>query len=88
MQGIMMVSRYYKDGVYMVNRGCLEANMQFEFEDKASQDRFTRDSKVRTSQIMTGKLGHVKSGQVKSAQVQSRLGNLRKSKSGKIFGTG
>ena len=43
MQGIMMVSKYYKDGVYMVNRGYLAANMQFQLEDKASRDRSSQD---------------------------------------------
>ena len=39
MKGIMMVSRHFKNGVEMVNRGCLEANMQCQLEDKTSQDR-------------------------------------------------
>ena len=43
MQGIMMVSKNYKNGVWMVNRGCLEANMKFQLEDKSSQDRLTQD---------------------------------------------
>ena len=48
MQGIMMVSRNYKNGVWMVNRGCLEANMKFQLEDKSSQGRLTQD---RSSQV-------------------------------------
>ena len=43
MQGIMMVSKNYKDGVYMVNRGYLAANMQFQLEDKASRDMSSQD---------------------------------------------
>ena len=43
MQGITMVSRHYKDGVQMINRGCLEANLQFQLEDKASHDKLTKD---------------------------------------------
>ena len=34
------------------------------------------------------KSGQVKLGQVKSGQVKSRVGNLRKFKSGQVFGTG
>ena len=52
----------------MVNRE--EANMQFQFEDKASRDRLTSRQ--------------VKAGQVKSGQVKSRLGNSRKFKSGQV----
>ena len=36
-QGIMMVSRHYKNGVWLVNRGC------FQLDDKSSQDRLTQD---------------------------------------------
>ena len=54
MKGIMMVSRHFKNGVEMVNRGCLEANMQCQLEDKASQDRLFRTGQVRTSQNRTG----------------------------------
>ena len=43
MLGILMVFRSYKNGVWMVNRGCLEANMKFQLEDKSSQDRLTQD---------------------------------------------
>ena len=43
MLGILMVSRNYKNGVWMVNRGCLEANMKFQLEDKLSQGRLTQE---------------------------------------------
>ena len=58
----------------MVNRRCLEANMQFQLEDKASQD-----GQVNSVQV--------KSGQVKTGQVKLGLGNARKFKSGQVFGT-
>ena len=42
-QGIMMVSRNYKNGVWMIDRGCLEANMKSQLEDKLSQGRLTQE---------------------------------------------
>ena len=44
MQGIKMVSSQYKDSVKTVNRWCLEANLQFQLEDRSRQDRSTQET--------------------------------------------
>ena len=55
MEGMKMVSRQYKNGVYTVNRRCLEADLQSQLEDRASQDRPTQDrfksAKVKSGQV-------------------------------------
>ena len=52
MEGMKMVSRQYKDGVKTVNRGSLAADLQFQLEERASQDRPPQDrsSQERSSQ--------------------------------------